>query len=622
MRHAKSSIELPDQDSKKLRSSANDKPLAVHFKNTTPLVRNTAEKKSKNGASNLLQVFNSAFDEGMEAGAAAKANNRPAVTEPCEYSIYLDSRNKKPSPEPSPSQQISQSIKQSVDEVDRVVSELHLQTSTSGNSRLAKQVAQSLENGLKDALSKFDVCLKSIARSAQEASNATEKKTQLHADPDIGDSGDGLPGSIKNVAKSLLSSHSQSGAQLTSAGCRTPQQEESVSLGKQASPMCGPGRTSSLRYHEPVPIHSSKGDASISDQLVEAALSKAHASTLQDEFTLHPGGGASEAGYRYGMLRRNLLTSSGQYHDSWDDSTPPGASLTKAPIEAPTGKDTRGLHVAPWYDPSSEAFPGKDDISAPRFPSLPSMESLQPQSAPRSYEIPASNADHRLEQGPASHAPGSAWLTGSLLTTEPSHENPSQRIPGQMLPGDIPPSTCPPFPSESSGKFFNRMTGRDAGAAQFEASMGNTDGLRRSATVAGLHNKYTTSSRRPYSINYDGNGRLPWTDFLSPCPPPSPPASDRATIASSNRTRDLSPSFSMPGSFPPTKVIIAEHPTDASLLKARNCAKHLQDLGFGDVVEGGPERLMVYAEAAEGDLVNAIDMIDEEQKVYNELRFD
>ena len=77
----------------------------------------------------------------------------------------------------------------------------------------------------------------------------------------------------------------------------------------------------------------------------------------------------------------------------------------------------------------------------------------------------------------------------------------------------------------------------------------------------------------------------------------------------------------MPGSFPPTKTNTEERPTDSSLLKARNCAKHLQDLGFGDVVDGGPERLMVYAQAAEGDLVNAIDMIDEEQKVYKEHRY-
>ena len=77
----------------------------------------------------------------------------------------------------------------------------------------------------------------------------------------------------------------------------------------------------------------------------------------------------------------------------------------------------------------------------------------------------------------------------------------------------------------------------------------------------------------------------------------------------------------MPGSFPQPKATTEERANESSLKKAQNCAKHLQDLGFGDVVDGGPERLMVYAQAAEGDLVNAIDMIDEEQKAYKEHRY-
>jgi len=631
MRHAKSSIELPDQDTRKVRISANDQPLAVHFKNATPfLVRSTTEKKSKTGAPNLLQVFNSAFDQGMEAGASAKAargNNCPEATDPCEYAIYLESRNKRPLPKSSSSKQISHSIKQSVDEVARIVTELQLQTPTSENSQLAQQIAQTLENGLKDALSKFDLCLKSIARSAQEASHATKKKTQPHTDPNIGDSGDSLPGSSNNIADPLLSSHSQSGAQPTSAEWRRPQEEESVLLRKQASSTCEPGRTSSLRYDGPAPIHSSEGNTSASDHLAAPALpSKAHAPTSQEDLRHEPRESALEAGYRLGLLRRNQIKSSGPCYVGWDSAIPAGASIANVPIEAPTGNETRGQNVAPSYDQSSEAFTGTDHPFAPRFPPLPSMEPLQPsQSALHASMIPASNANHRLQQGSASLVTGLASTGGPPPTTAPIYENPSQGIPGQMLlPGDISPSTCCPFPSESSGNFFNRMTGRDAGAAQFEASMGNTDGLRRSATVAGLNNKYTTSSRRPYSINYDGNGRMPWTDFLTSRPsraPPSPPASDRATTASSNRMKDLSPCLSMPGSFPPTKTNTEERPTDSSLLKARNCAKHLQDLGFGDVMDGGPERLMVYAQAAEGDLVNAIDMIDEEQKVYKDLSY-
>jgi len=639
MRHAKSSIELSAQDTKKVHSSVNDQPLAVQFEITTPSsVRPVPGNKPETGAPNLLQVFNSAFDKGMEAAASTKASmgdNRFETTDPCRYATYLESRNKRPSPKSSSSKQISQSIKNSVDEVARVVAELQLQTSTSENSQLARQVAQTLESSLKDALSKFDLCLNSIARSAQEASDARENKTRPATDANIGDSGDDLLGPSKNITVTRLNSHSQSEVQPSSAECRTPQEEESVLPRKQASSTCNPGRTSSLRCHGPAPIHSFEGNTSASDHLAALALPKiAHASTPQAESTYKPRESAPGAGYHSALPRRRQPKSSGPYYVGWDDSVPADARTANAPVVARTVTESRGQNVAPSYDQPTKAFTATNNPFVPKFPPLPSMEPLQPlQSAPRPYESSASNADGFLQQASAGPIPGWASLTGPPPTTTPRCENPMKGIPSQPFPpGDISSSTCYPFPSESSGNFFNRMTGRDAGAAQFEASIqpsdlcgpGNTDGLRRSATIAGLNNKYTTSSRRPYSINYDGNGRTPWTHFLSSRPSRaqrSPPASDCATTASSNGMRDLSPRLSMPGSFPQPKATTEERANESSLKKAQNCAKHLQDLGFGDVVDGGPERLMVYAQAAEGDLVNAIDMIDEEQKAYKEHRY-
>ena len=52
--------------------------------------------------------------------------------------------------------------------------------------------------------------------------------------------------------------------------------------------------------------------------------------------------------------------------------------------------------------------------------------------------------------------------------------------------------------------------------------------------------------------------------------------------------------------------------------KIQSCVMQLKGLGFGEDGVSGEERLMQCASAAEGDLVEAIDMIDEEQRAYRE----
>ncbi|KAL2003279.1 hypothetical protein VTN02DRAFT_4400 [Thermoascus thermophilus] len=47
-----------------------------------------------------------------------------------------------------------------------------------------------------------------------------------------------------------------------------------------------------------------------------------------------------------------------------------------------------------------------------------------------------------------------------------------------------------------------------------------------------------------------------------------------------------------------------------------NCVATLRSLGYGGASDGGRQRLIVYAEAAEGRVADAIDMIEEERKAY------
>lgn len=49
------------------------------------------------------------------------------------------------------------------------------------------------------------------------------------------------------------------------------------------------------------------------------------------------------------------------------------------------------------------------------------------------------------------------------------------------------------------------------------------------------------------------------------------------------------------------------------------CVATLMDLGYGISVDGGRARITVYAAAADGNLLDAIEMIEEERKVYDQI---
>jgi hypothetical protein len=48
--------------------------------------------------------------------------------------------------------------------------------------------------------------------------------------------------------------------------------------------------------------------------------------------------------------------------------------------------------------------------------------------------------------------------------------------------------------------------------------------------------------------------------------------------------------------------------------KVDNCVETLSDLGYGTEKDGGRQRLAVYAEAVDGKVSDAIEMIEEDRK--------
>ncbi|KAL8683059.1 MAG: hypothetical protein Q9186_000969 [Xanthomendoza sp. 1 TL-2023] len=61
-----------------------------------------------------------------------------------------------------------------------------------------------------------------------------------------------------------------------------------------------------------------------------------------------------------------------------------------------------------------------------------------------------------------------------------------------------------------------------------------------------------------------------------------------------------------------------DHCDAATVARTQACVEQLLKLGFGLAAEGGCSRLVIYAQAAGGDLIEAIDMISEERQAYDQ----
>lgn len=303
--------------------------------------------------------------------------------------------------------------------------------------------------------------------------------------------------------------------------------------------------------------------------------------------------------------------------------TPSGATYSTPDIEAPI-RSTSSTPTASRF-PTLEQFEGRGFTDSSNFPPLPSMEPLTPQRPCHKVEVrkPQKMDDTAF---PLVQAVESATLNGC---------SPSL--------GRRPASSDT---DESSGDFFYRMTGlteEAAGLAEPRSTLIRreglsdvvkhlaVDGIKRHATVAGSTNSYVAKSRRPYSQNFSGNGRLPWETFLSndtsvlkgdsSCQDPPSINSHPSTSVTHKMGKASAPSPVEAVALVSKDNSSGEHNDSATVAKIQECVEKLKDLGFGGDSDGGVKRLVVYAQAAEGNLSDAIDLIDEEQRAYHQWSY-
>jgi hypothetical protein len=240
----------------------------------------------------------------------------------------------------------------------------------------------------------------------------------------------------------------------------------------------------------------------------------------------------------------------------------------------------------------------------------------------------------------------------STGSKKPEEESP------QSVPGSWPPQSEPI--AESSGEFFARMTGLRAPrtedsipepksqlsrAKTVTASnpaarllgpfdpMSNSltathqdEGLRRSATDRVANRRGFDGNRRPYSEHFSGDGRMGWESFLQQYEK-TPGSFPKNEETDSQRQYPSLPKFeptrrqTRPGRPSQHRPILRvetgrPNPRPREKTKSERCLDHLRMLGFGSAEDGGEERLVIYAEAADGNLEAAIEMIEEERKAY------
>lgn len=302
-------------------------------------------------------------------------------------------------------------------------------------------------------------------------------------------------------------------------------------------------------------------------------------------------------------------------------------------------KATASHKVMPRF-PTFKQFEDGALATAHRFPPLPSMEALEP---------------HRLNPLPTYPRRLNSRDGSSCREKDSSHEIPTSE------PLEGPSVTIISDRSESSGEFFNRMTGLgkepvttnhssfqtsvgqesaglDGGLTQVGLFLGqNNVTYRQSVSEPARHDNSVNNTRRPYSENFSGEGRIGWDTFLREGsdslttnlgaePIPSPLTSEREhglrtgipSISYRNVHNDEAVSeFQRAEITQDSEQSNSYQRGDADVRKVQACVTQLHELGYGsDAAQGGFERLTIYAQVAEGVLIDAIDIIDEEQRAY------
>lgn len=592
---------------------------------------------------NLLEVFESEFSKqgdlvGMapeqnlsspnfdiSAAAMQTQNATPSMLSEGRYSE--GPRIEMPLPNTSPGQQALSSIKKSVEDIASVILRLRTQADSSEANLLAQQMALTLEKALDCALCEFKICLTKIAESAKDATKMGCSEIHNHRNQQTEDPlKTSQSYSHKANASARICPYPQfspakgsntKSCKMSPEPLRKSPNEKSLNatsdLNWSSSRSCGSGR---------IELSSPKADSpkselkSFNSEFISEAAAKAG---LHEPKTTQGLDVASPFNHESPVAKNHTAT-----NHKFRSGIPSCDSL------APDHE--RSTILTDQYRPISLAsgFCEKYGDHSQTFPSLPAMKPLLPsQNVQYLGGNAVTNSSSSTSSDTTKSLPNRTSFSKTPLSNRPNPIAKQRDAEPPFFLTDSVSHNSPKYEDRSPDHVSHRMTCLDVDEAQIDPSVGpalhreppqTLDGLRRSATVAGLNDKYTGSSRRPYTTNFDDSGGMPWSSFVQHRPA-------RVEGSSANNVHSMSSrpdSLQLEAQNPHTSasfsqdIYAAEHSDVTTASKVQQCVEQLRKLGFGSDADGSVHRLVVYAQAADGDLVEAIDMIDEEQRAYRQ----
>lgn len=224
----------------------------------------------------------------------------------------------------------------------------------------------------------------------------------------------------------------------------------------------------------------------------------------------------------------------------------------------------------------------------------------------------------------ALHAAECRFPTLKRFEQESSMQSPAFRQNPNKLPQMSEPS-CEKFPSTHAGA--DEMIDVTPSIATREPSPYTF----RPTSGGGCHSPSNRTEFGPPQVGSEREIGLSSLTNRSPTcgsPRSQPPGFD--ILGDGNRTNqqayaDNHPQSQRPNSWDTTTgsqalqtADVADHDDPATVAETQACVEELSKLGFVNTVEGGLNRLVVYAQASGGDLVEAIDLIAEESQAYSD----
>lgn len=491
----------------------------------------------------------------------------------------------------------------------------HLQELGAGDMALSQDVSAAVNHSIRTAVNGVDACIQSIARGLQEASGVSRKAAERTRSLDLQLVDNAIFG-LQSLTKGFTAAVEREMAANRPGTASAPHS----GLGEVVT---GPNSTtlgvSHKRYSGEVLNTMQKSNESALDCGVnpsETAYNSSHAAAQRYASEIHAN---SELEIDRQPRSRHAMSKEPRFH------RPGPIHLANRPAcidhlrrsQSTKTLDDQCNSQSPHSPPVDSPFPtlaqfeGEDGEAAPSFPALVPQRAPQPSifvtKAPRSGPV---NGTH-------SHISGQSSGKGFQSSQNPAagpHEHFAQRNGHEVMPlGRL----------SSAARLAGPFDPLEVEPSDRHHS---TEGLRRKATIASTDIKHTARRRRPYSDGFDGSGRVAWGAFLKDSGPgPSGlyrPSDDRGRSPAVNQEHSKRLSLREAGSRRSPIALTGyddQHHDDSSVGKIDDCVKQLRELGFGGQDDNGVSRLLIYAQIADGVLMDAIDLIDEEQRAYERL---